>query len=98
MEEIKAILESLVSNCLRASNAADVEEDKDEEKAANKKACNEEVDKRDIIRQIMIKLGRTDEDLELDAWIEGNERQNAKIVVQGNYNDIHNNGTVNNKG
>ncbi len=37
MEEIKAILESLVSNCLRASNAADVEEDKDEEKAENYK-------------------------------------------------------------
>ena len=54
--------------------------------------------KADIIRQIMIKLGRTNEDLDLDAWIEGNERQNAKIVVQGNYNDIHNNGTVNNKG
>ncbi len=37
MEEIKAILESLVSNCLKASNAADVEEDKDEEKAENYK-------------------------------------------------------------
>lgn len=58
MEEIKAILESLVSNCLRASNAADVEEDKDEEKAANKKACNEDVDKRDIIRQIMAIAGK----------------------------------------
>lgn len=58
MEEIKAILESLVSNCLKASNAADVEEDKDEEKAENKKACNEDVDKRDIIRQIMAIAGK----------------------------------------
>lgn len=58
MEEIKAILESLVSNCLRASNAADEEEKKDEEKAENKKACNEDVDKRDIIRQIMAIAGK----------------------------------------
>lgn len=57
MEEIKAILESLVSNCLRASNAADEEEKKDE-KAENKKACNEDVDKRDIIRQIMAIAGK----------------------------------------
>lgn len=57
MEEIKAILESLVSNCLKASNAADEEEKKDE-KAANKKACNEDVDKRDIIRQIMAIAGK----------------------------------------
>ena len=35
MEEIKAILESLVSNCLRASNADD--EEKKDEKAENKK-------------------------------------------------------------
>ena len=53
MEEIKAILESLVSNCLRASNAADKEEEKDE-----KEACNEDVDKRDIIRQIMAIAGK----------------------------------------
>ena len=53
MEEIKAILESLVSNCLRASNAADKEEKKDE-----KEACNEDVDKRDIIRQIMAIAGK----------------------------------------
>ena len=53
MEEIKAILESLVSNCLRASNAADEEEKKDE-----KEACNEDVDKRDIIRQIMAIAGK----------------------------------------
>ena len=58
MEEIKAILESLVSNCLRASNATDEEEKKDEEKAENKKACNEDVDKRDIIRQIMAIAGK----------------------------------------
>lgn len=58
MEEIKAILESLVSNCLKASNAADEEEKKDEEKAENKKACNEDVDKRDIIRQIMAIAGK----------------------------------------
>ena len=56
MEEIKAILESLVSNCLRASNADD--EEKKDEKAENKKACNEEVDKRDIIRQIMAIAGK----------------------------------------
>ena len=53
MEEIKAILESLVSNCLRASNAADEEEKKDE-----KEACNEDVDKRAIIRQIMAIAGK----------------------------------------
>lgn len=53
MEEIKAILESLVSNCLRASNAADKEDEKDE-----KEACNEDVDKRDIIRQIMAIAGK----------------------------------------
>jgi hypothetical protein len=58
MEEIKAILESLVSNCLKASNATDEEEKKDEEKAENKKACNEDVDKRDIIRQIMAIAGK----------------------------------------
>ena len=57
MEEIKAILESLVSNCLKASNASDEEEKKDE-KAENKKACNEDVDKRDIIRQIMAIAGK----------------------------------------
>lgn len=58
MEEIKAILESLVSNCLKASNAADEEEKKDEKEAENKKACNEDVDKRDIIRQIMAIAGK----------------------------------------
>lgn len=58
MEEIKAILESLVSNCLRASNATDEEEKKDEKEAENKKACNEDVDKRDIIRQIMAIAGK----------------------------------------
>lgn len=58
MEEIKAILESLVSNCLKASNATDEEEKKDEKEAENKKACNEDVDKRDIIRQIMAIAGK----------------------------------------
>ena len=53
MEEIKAILESLVSNCLKASNASDEEKDKED-----KKACNEDVDKRDIIRQIMAIAGK----------------------------------------
>jgi hypothetical protein len=60
MEEIKAILESLVSNCLKASNASDEEKDKEDKdkKAENKKACNEDVDKRDIIRQIMAIAGK----------------------------------------
>ena len=60
MEEIKAILESLVSNCLKASNASDEGKDKEDkgEKAENKKACNEDVDKRDIIRQIMAIAGK----------------------------------------
>lgn len=59
MEEIKALLDSLVSTCLRASNSEDKpDEDKEDEKAENKKACNEEVDKRDIIRQIMAIAGK----------------------------------------
>lgn len=60
MEEIKAILESLVSNCLKASNASDddKEKGKDEKEAANKTAKNEDVDKRDIIRQIMAIAGK----------------------------------------
>ena len=60
MEEIKAMLETLVQGCLKARNAEDEKkDDKDEEKEAeNKKACNEDVDKRDIIRQIMAIAGK----------------------------------------
>lgn len=58
MEEIKAMLETLVQGCLKARNSEDEKEDKKEEKAENKKACNEDVDKRDIIRQIMAIAGK----------------------------------------
>lgn len=60
MEEIKAMLETLVQGCLKARNAEeDKEEDKkDEKEAENKKACNEDIDKRDIIRQIMAIAGK----------------------------------------
>ena len=60
MEEIKAMLETLVQGCLKARNSEDEKkDDKDEEKEAeNKKACNEDVDKRDIIRQIMAIAGK----------------------------------------
>ena len=57
MEEIKVLLQSLVDKALCAKNAKD-EDEEDEEKAENKKACNEEVDKRDIIRQIMAIAGK----------------------------------------
>ena len=60
MEEIKAILESLVSNCLRASNASDDEEKKDDKK----EACNEDVDKRkkiDEVAGMMKSAGCSDE-------------------------------------
>ena len=43
---------------MKASNASDEEEKKDEKEAENKKACNEDVDKRDIIRQIMAIAGK----------------------------------------
>ena len=39
--------------------------------------------KADIVRQIMIKVGRSDADKELDAWIEGKE-QKPSIAVAGN--------------
>lgn len=61
MEEIKAMLETLVQGCLKARNSEEeIDEKKDdkEEKAENKKACNEDVDKRDIIRQIMAIAGK----------------------------------------
>lgn len=61
MEEIKAMLETLVQGCLKARNAEEeIKDDKEEEekKAENKKACNEDVDKRDIIRQIMAIAGK----------------------------------------
>ena len=57
MDEIKVLLQSLVEKALCAKNAKDEDEEK-EEKAENKKACNEEVDKRDIIRQIMAIAGK----------------------------------------
>lgn len=57
MDEIKVLLQSLVDKALCAKNAKD-EDEEDEEKAENKKACNEEVDKRDIIRQIMAIAGK----------------------------------------
>lgn len=67
MEEIKAMLETLVQGCLKARNSEDENKDKKsddkdaENKAKNedgKKACNEDVDKRDIIRQIMAIAGK----------------------------------------
>lgn len=62
MEEIKAMLETLVQGCLKARNEADDKkedkEDKEEKEAENKKACNEDVDKRAIIRQIMAIAGK----------------------------------------
>lgn len=57
MDEIKVLLQSLVDKALCAKNAKD-EDEEDEDKAENKKACNEEVDKRDIIRQIMAIAGK----------------------------------------
>ena len=63
--------------------------------------------KADAIRQIMIKVGRSDADAELDAWIEGKEKQpsisvNGDIVINKetnidkNYapNIEHNGGTL----
>jgi hypothetical protein len=60
MEEIKAMLETLVQGCLKARNSEDEKDEKkdDKEEAENKKACNEDVDKRDIIRQIMAIAGK----------------------------------------
>ncbi len=59
MEEIKAMLETLVQGCLKARNSEDEKkDDKEEKEAENKKACNEDVDKRDIIRQIMAIAGK----------------------------------------
>jgi hypothetical protein len=57
MDEIKVLLQSLVEKALCAKNAKD-EDEEDEDKAENKKACNEDVDKRDIIRQIMAIAGK----------------------------------------
>lgn len=59
MDEIKALLQSLVDKALCAKNEKDEEDEEDEDKKAeNKKAKNEEVDKRDIIRQIMAIAGK----------------------------------------
>jgi hypothetical protein len=57
MDEIKALLQSLVDKALCARNEKD-EDEEEEEKAENKKAKNEDVDKRDIIRQIMAIAGK----------------------------------------
>ena len=54
----------------------------------------------------MIKVGRSDADAELDAWIEGKEKptsvkfENAQVTMQqptinGPINDIHDNDKVN---
>lgn len=58
MDEIKVLLQSLVDKALSARNAKDEDDDEEEEKAENKKAKNEDVDKRDIIRQIMAIAGK----------------------------------------
>ena len=54
MDEIKALLQSLVNVSLHAKNEAKKEDAKDVEEIAE----NEEVDKRDIIRQIMAIAGK----------------------------------------
>lgn len=43
-----------------------------------------EKDKIEVIRQILYKVGRSDAEEELDAWIEGREYKSS-INVQGNY-------------
>lgn len=58
MDEIKALLQSLVDKALCARNEKDEDEEDEDKKAENKKAKNEEVDKRDIIRQIMAIAGK----------------------------------------
>ena len=58
MDEIKVLLQSLVDKALSARNAKDEDDEEEEEKAENKKAKNEDVDKRDIIRQIMAIAGK----------------------------------------
>ena len=54
MEEIKTMLQSLVNVALKAKNEAKEEEKEEVEEVAE----NEEVDKRDIIRQIMAIAGK----------------------------------------
>ena len=69
MDEIKVLLQSLVDKALCAKNEKDEDEEEEYKKAEaenvsddtrcrNKKACNEDVDKRDIIRQIMAIAGK----------------------------------------
>ena len=69
MDEIKVLLQSLVDKALCAKNEKDEDEEEEDKKAEtenvsddtrcrNKKACNEDVDKRDIIRQIMAIAGK----------------------------------------
>lgn len=62
MEEVKAMLQSLVNVALKAKNeAGEDDKEKDKEKE-DKKAENEAVDKRDIIRQIMAIAGKREDD------------------------------------
>ena len=57
-KETKGLFESLI-DALRARNEAEDEKEKDDEKKVeNKNAKNEDVDKRDIIRQIMAIAGK----------------------------------------
>ena len=58
MDEIKALLQSLVDKALCARNEKDEDDEDEDKKAENKKAKNEDVDKRDIIRQIMAIAGK----------------------------------------
>ena len=52
--------------------------------------------KADVIRQIMIKVGRSDADAELDAWIEGKEKKKkgTKKIVQKITNSQIFNGSI----
>ena len=63
-DEMKSLFMECIQDCLKASNEEEKKEDKkeadleEEKKAENKKAKNEDVDKRDIIRQIMAIAGK----------------------------------------
>ena len=59
-KETKGLFESLI-DALKARNEADADKDKEEKEAENKKAKNEDVDKRDIIRQIMAIAGKRED-------------------------------------
>jgi len=49
-----------------------------------KKLYKHEKEKTEVIRQILYKLGRTDAEEELDAWIEGKEYK-PSVNVAGDY-------------